>query len=148
QGAAEGKSAMMLGEKLAALNGTLNGLAFILLCLGLIAIKRNKISTHRALMGSAFLVSALFLISYLTRFYLTGVHRYPGSGFLKTLYLTILGTHTLLAATVPFLAIRTLYLALKNRIPSHRRIAKVTLPIWMYVSATGVLIYFMLYRWV
>jgi len=139
---------MTFGDKLAALNGMLNGLAFILLCLGFFAIKQKKIAVHRALMGSAFLVSVVFLISYLTRFYLTGVHRYPGSGFLKSLYLTILTTHTLLAATVPFLAARTLYLALKNRISSHRRIAKVTLPIWMYVSATGVLIYFMLYRWV
>src|SRR5436190_6077997 len=117
---------MMLGEKLAALNGTLNGLSFILLCLGFLAIKMNKITTHRALMGAAFLVSALFLISYLTRFYLTGVHRYPGSGFLKTLYFIILGTHTLLAATVPFLAIRTVYLALKHRLPSHRKIPQVT----------------------
>ena len=97
-------------------------------------------------MGSAFVVSILFLISYLTRFYLTGAHRYPGSGPMKTLYLSILLTHTVLAVTVPFLATRTIYLAMKNRIASHRKIARFTLPIWMYVSVTGVVIYFMLYH--
>jgi putative membrane protein len=97
-------------------------------------------------MGSAFIVSIIFLISYLTRFYLTGVHRYPGTGTIRQVYLTLLTSHTLLAVTVPFLATRTIYLALKNRIASHRKIAKVTLPIWIYVSVTGVVIYFMLYH--
>ncbi len=139
---------MQLGDRLAALNAFLNGLAFVLLTLGWLAIRQKNISRHRKLMGSAFVVSVLFLVSYLTRFYLTGTHRYPGLGFMKTLYLSILFTHTVLAATVPFLAIRSIYLGLKNRIEAHRKIAKLTLPIWMYVSATGVLIYFMLYRWV
>jgi len=137
-----------LGDRLAAVNATLNGLSAVLLFLGWRAVKARKIQWHRAMMGSAFIVSALFLISYLTRFYLTGAHRYPGTGPLRTLYLAILLTHTLLAVTVPFLATRTIYLAIKNRIASHRKIAKVTLPIWMYVSVTGVVIYFMLYRWV
>lgn len=135
------------GDRLAALNALLNGLSFVLLALGYLAIRRKNIAQHRKLMGSAFVVSVLFLISYLTRFYLTGTHRYPGVGFMRTLYLSVLFTHTVLAATVPFLAIRSIYLALKNRIEAHRKIARVTLPIWMYVSATGVLIYFMLYRW-
>lgn len=138
---------MTWGERLAALNALLNGSAAVLLFLGWRAVKAGKVSWHRAFMGSAFLVSALFLISYLTRFYLTGTHRYPGTGAMRTLYLSILLTHTVLAAAVPFLAIRTIYLALKNRIAAHRRIAKVTLPIWMYVSVTGVLIYLMLYHW-
>ncbi|MFO1463859.1 MAG: DUF420 domain-containing protein [bacterium] len=138
---------MNLGDKLAALNATLNGLAAILLFLGWRAVRAGKISWHRGFMGGAFVVSALFLISYLTRFYLTGTHRYPGTGAMRTIYLSILLTHTLLAAAVPFLAIRTIYLALKNRIEAHRKIARVTLPVWMYVSLTGVLIYLMLYRW-
>jgi len=138
---------MNWGNQLAALNAILNGTAFILLLAGWQAIRARKVNLHRKLMGTAFVVSALFLISYLTRFYLTGTHRYPGTGFGRNLYLSILFTHTLLAATVPFLAIRTIYLALKNRLDSHRRLARWTLPIWMYVSATGVLIYFMLYRW-
>lgn len=138
---------MTWGERLAALNALLNGSAAVLLFLGWRAIKAGKISRHRAFMGSAFLVSALFLVSYLTRFYLTGTHRYPGTGAMRTLYLSILLTHTVLAAAVPFLAIRTIYLALKDRIAAHRRIARVTLPIWMYVSVTGVLIYLMLYHW-
>lgn len=138
---------MSIGEKLAALNASLNGTVFVLLVSGFIAIRAKKISLHRFLMGTAFVISVIFLISYLTRIYLTGTHHYPGSGILKTLYLSILLTHTVLAATVPFLAIRTIYLALQNRLVAHRKIAKITLPIWMYVSSTGVLIYFMLYRW-
>jgi len=139
---------MPWGFTLATTNACLNGLAFVLLFLGWRAIRAQRVRLHKGLMGSAFLVSILFLVSYLTRVYLTGTHRYPGEGFLKTLYLTILASHTLLAALVPFLAIRTIYLALKNRITSHKRIARWTLPIWMYVSLTGVVIYFMLYHWV
>lgn len=136
------------GYFLASLNGCLNGLAFLLLFFGWRAIRAEKVALHKKLMGSAFLVSVLFLISYLTRLYLTGTHRYPGTGWARTLYLSILFTHIVLAAAVPFLAIRTIYLALKNRIPSHKKIAKWTLPIWMVVSITGVVIYLMLYHWV
>ena len=137
---------MSFGDNLASLNAVLNGLSAILLFFGWRAVKAKNILRHRAFMGSAFVVSILFLISYLTRFYLTGAHRYPGSGPMKTLYLSILLTHTVLAVTVPFLATRTIYLAMKNRIASHRKIARFTLPIWMYVSVTGVVIYFMLYH--
>lgn len=138
---------MSWGDRLAALNATLNGTAALLLFLGWRAVRAGKVARHRAFMGSAFLVSALFLVSYLTRFYLTGTHRYPGTGAMRTVYLSVLLTHTVLAAAVPFLAIRTIYLALKDRIAAHRKIARVTLPVWMYVSVTGVLIYFMLYHW-
>jgi putative membrane protein len=137
---------MNIGPKLAALNAVLNGMAFLLLFAGWRAVRARRMTTHKRLMGSAFAVSCVFLISYLLRVYLTGTHRYPGEGFLKTLYLVILGSHTLLAATVPFLAVRTIYLALKGRIDSHRRIARWTLPIWMYVSLTGVVVYLMLYQ--
>ncbi len=137
---------MEWGDRLAALNATLNGTAFVLLLLGWLAIRQKNIQWHRNFMAGALTVSTLFLISYLTRFYFTGTHRYPGTGFLRTLYLSILTTHTLLAAAVPVLAIRTVYLALKKRYAAHVRIARWTLPIWMYVSVTGVVIYFMLYK--
>lgn len=138
---------MSWGDRLAALNATLNATAAVLLFLGWRAVRAGKVARHRAFMGSAFLVSALFLVSYLTRFYLTGTHRYPGTGAMRTIYLSVLLTHTVLAAAVPFLAIRTIYLALKDRVAAHRKIARITLPVWMYVSVTGVLIYFMLYHW-
>ena len=135
-----------LGPTLAALNACLNGLSALFLTAGFIAIRNRKVEFHRACMVTAFFLSILFLVSYLTRFYLTGVHRFPGEGGLKTFYLILLGSHTTLAAVTPFLAIRTLYLAVKKRFDSHRRIARITWPIWMYVSVTGVIVYFMLYH--
>lgn len=137
---------MNWGNTLAGLNACLNGLAFLLLFIGWRAIRSKNVGVHKKCMGSAFIVSTVFLISYLTRFYLTGVHRYPGTGVAKTIYLSILTSHTFLAALVPFLAIRTIYLALKKRYPQHKKIARITLPIWMYVSLTGVVVYWMLYR--
>lgn len=136
----------MMGDFLAGLNAILNGTSALCLMTGWYFIRQKKVSAHRTMMLSAFLCSTIFLISYLTRFYLTGVHRFPHEGWLKTAYLSILGTHTLLAALVPFLAIRTLYLAWKQRFPEHRRIARITFPIWMYVSVTGVVVYWMLYH--
>lgn len=135
-----------LGPRLAALNAFLNGSAALLLLAGLIAVKKKRIGTHQKIMVSAFILSVLFLISYLTRFYLTGVHRFPGEGGLKTFYLILLTSHTSLAALVPFLAIRTLYLAFRQRFDAHKKIARITWPIWMYVSVTGVVVYWMLYH--
>jgi len=128
------------------LNACLNGIAGLSLVAGLIAIKRKKVPLHRFWMTTAFAVSILFLISYLIRFSLTGVHRFPGEGILKKIYLTILISHTSLAAVTPVLALRTLYLALKQRFPEHKRIARITFPIWTYVSVTGVVVYLMLYH--
>ena len=135
-----------LGERLAAVNALLNGSAGLCLLLGLIAIKKRRVRLHQNLMVTAFGISVLFLISYLTRFYLTGVHRFSGEGTIKTIYLSILFSHTILATITPFLAIRTLYLAWKKRFDSHKRIARITWPVWMYVSVTGVIVYWMLYR--
>ncbi len=135
-----------VGDSLAALNATLNGLSAVFLLIGFFAIRKKKIVFHRACMVTAFGFSVIFLISYLTRFYLTGVHHYPGTGAAKTFYLCLLGSHTTLAAITPFLAIRTLYLAAKKRFDAHRRIARFTFPIWMYVSVTGVIVYLMLYH--
>lgn len=137
---------MDLGYGLATLNASLNGLAAILLFIGWRAIRNQKEKLHKKLMGSAFAVSLVFLISYLTRLFISGTHRYPGEGAVKTLYFVILASHVVLAALVPFLAIITIYFALKRRLSSHRKIAQVTFPIWMYVSVTGVVIYIMLYH--
>jgi putative membrane protein len=137
---------MEIGFFLASLNASLNATAALLLFSGWMAIRRRRVDIHKKCMGTAFILSCLFLISYLTRIFLEGVHRYPGEGWDRTFYITLLTTHITLAATVPFLAGRTIYLALKNRIPTHRKWARWTLPIWMYVSVTGVMIYMMLYH--
>jgi len=97
-------------------------------------------------MIAAFSVSALFLISYLTYHYHAGTTRFPGQGWVRPVYFTILVTHTILAALVPFLALVTLSRAVKGQFPKHRRIARWTLPVWLYVSVTGVIVYLMLYH--
>ena len=97
-------------------------------------------------MIAAFAVSILFLFSYIVYHALTGTHRYPGSGWPKTLYLLILVTHTLLAAAVPFLAVTALTRAHRGQFARHQAIAIVTFPIWLYVSISGVIVYIMLYR--
>lgn len=134
-----------MGDFLARLNAILNGSSAVLLFLGWCAIRRHHKDWHRRFMVSAFGVSVVFLISYLTRFYLTGPHRFPHEGWIRIVYFSILLTHTTLAVCVPFLSIRTLYLALKQRWAAHRRLARVTFPVWMYVSVTGVVVYLMLY---
>ncbi len=134
------------GSRLAFLNACLNGLAAVFLLLGFQAAKKKDLPAHKKWMVAAFATSIVFLMSYLTRFSLTGVHRYQGEGFMKMLYLSILGSHTVLAAVTPFLAIRTLWLGWKNQVQKHRKLAKVAWPVWMYVSVTGVLVYVILYH--
>jgi uncharacterized membrane protein YozB (DUF420 family) len=136
---------------LPAVNATLNGTSVVLLATGYSFIRRGRVAAHRAMMISAFAVSVIFLISYLTfHYYLVahneGVLHYPHTGALKTIYLTILFTHTVLAACVPVLAIITLRRALKGDFVRHRRIARWTFPIWIYVGVTGVVVYLMLYK--
>jgi putative membrane protein len=135
-----------LAEVLPTVNAVLNGTSALLLFIGYRAIKRRDIAVHRLAMQSAFVTSAIFLVCYLTRVALTGTHRYPGSGLAKLLYFVILGTHMVLAvATLP-LVLRSLFLARGERFSEHRKIARVTFPIWMYVSVTGVVVYLMLYH--
>jgi len=134
-----------IAELLPPFNATCNALSATCLILGWIAIRKKKITRHRNLMVSAFGISVLFLIGYLTRFYLTGATHFPGQGFWRTFYFSMLISHSLLAVVNVPLVLRTLYLGLRNRIESHRKWARITLPIWLYVSVTGVLIYFMLY---
>jgi putative membrane protein len=128
------------------LNAILNGTAAILLAYGFYLIKNRRIAEHRRIMKTAFGVSVVFLISYLVYHAQVGSVRFEHTGPLRTLYLSILLTHTILAATVPVLAIITLNRALKSRFDRHVAIAHWTLPIWLYVSVTGVVVYLMLYH--
>ena len=137
----------MIGvQDLPTLNAFLNATAAILLVVGYILIRRRKIDIHRSVMIAAFTTSVIFLISYLVYHAQIGSKPYPGKGALRTFYLMLLGSHTILAATVPVLAIITLSRGLRGRFDRHRHIARWTLPIWLYVSITGVIVYLMLYR--
>lgn len=127
-------------------DATLNGTAAILLATGLFLIRSGRKIAHQRVMISAFCVSCVFLVCYLIYHAHVGSVHYPHTGILRTLYLTILFTHTVLAATVPVLAIITLRRGLKRQFPRHRAIARWTFPIWLYVSVTGVVVYLMLYR--
>ena len=127
-------------------NASLNGLGAILLVTGYVFIRRRRIAAHRACMIAAFVLSILFLVSYLTYHYQVGSVRFQGTGAVRTFYLTILATHSLLAAIVPFLAVITLWRAWRERFEKHVQIARWTLPIWLYVSVTGVVVYWMLYH--
>jgi uncharacterized membrane protein YozB (DUF420 family) len=131
---------------LPAVNATLNGTSAVLLTGGYIFIRNGRKTAHHRVMLAAFTVSILFLISYLVYHWQVGSVHYPHTGMLRTVYLTILFTHTVLAATVPVLAILTLRRALKGQFARHRAIAQWTLPIWLYVSVTGVIVYLMLYQ--
>jgi len=137
----------MIGlHDLPSLNAILNGTAAVLLVWGYALIRRKRIQAHRRVMITAFVVSVLFLISYLVYHAQVGSVRFPKTGAIRTGYLTLLFTHTVLAAAVPPLAIITLSRALRRRFDRHRKIARWTLPIWLYVSVTGVVVYWMLYR--
>lgn len=132
---------------LPALNATLNAICAILLVWGYTLIRRKRIQAHRRVMISAFVVSIAFLASYLVYHYQVGSVRFQKTGAIRTIYLAILATHTVLAAAVPPLAIITLRRGLKERYDKHRKLARWTLPVWLYVSVTGVVVYWMLYRW-
>lgn len=132
-----------------ALNATLNGIATILISVGFILIKSGRKEAHRKVMLTAAVVSALFLVGYLTYHGLMrGLHTpFGGTGAIRTLYLAILWTHIPLAALIAFLVPRTFLFAIRGDFVRHRAWARITFPIWFYVSVTGVLVYFFLYRW-
>jgi uncharacterized membrane protein YozB (DUF420 family) len=132
-------------EDLPELNAVLNGTAAVLLVCAFILIRRGRRDAHKRVMLAAFTVSVLFLISYLTYHAQVGSVHYPHTGLLRSTYLTILFTHTVLAATVPVLAIITLRRGLEGFV-RHKAIARWALPIWLYVSVTGVVVYLMLYQ--
>ncbi len=132
---------------LPSLNAILNSTSALLLITGYILIRRGRRTAHKACMLSALGVSMLFLITYLTYHAQVGYTRFEGEGWIRAVYFFILIPHTVLAAVavVP-LAVVTVYLALKGRLGKHRSIARWTLPIWLFVSVTGVLVYLMLYH--
>lgn len=134
------------GEALAQINAGLNSTSTVLLLAGYVFIKRRMTKAHTYAMVGAFIASTVFLIGYLTRFYLTGAHRFPDVGLWRTIYLVILFSHMILAVVTVPLVLRSLFLAYKKRFIEHRKIARWTFPIWMYVSVTGVVVYAMLYH--
>ncbi len=131
---------------LPAINATLNFTAAVLLVWAYLLIRRKRVAQHRKVMLTAFGVSCAFLICYLIYHAQVGSVRFKGVGGIRPVYFTILISHTILAATVPFLAVITLRRGLTARFDAHRRIARWTLPIWLYVSVTGVVVYVMLYH--
>jgi putative membrane protein len=133
-------------HSLPALNATLNATAAVLLVTGYVLIRNRRWIAHRNVMTAALVCSILFLTSYLIYHAQVGSVRFPGHGAPRTIYLTILVTHTILAVTVPFLAGVTVVRAWRRRFPQHKRLARWTLPIWLYVSVTGVVVYWMLYK--
>jgi uncharacterized membrane protein YozB (DUF420 family) len=132
-------------RSLPAVNASLNAACTILLLLGFFFIRRGKIAYHRACMLSAFACSTVFLILYLYFHFHAGVIRFGGQGWIRTFYLGLLLSHTTLAVVIVPLVIITLSRALRMRFDRHRAIARWTLPLWLYVSVTGVIVYWLLY---
>lgn len=132
---------------LPALNAILNATSGILIIIGYVMIRRKKVAAHRACMIGAVSASIIFLISYLIYHFNVGATRFVGTGWSRPFYFTVLISHTILAVTlVPFVIV-TLRRALKGDFARHRKIARWTFPMWVYVSITGVIVYFMLYHW-
>jgi uncharacterized membrane protein YozB (DUF420 family) len=131
---------------LPAVNATLNATCTALLAIGWYLIKRGRIRQHRAVMIAAVCTSALFLASYLVYHARVGSVRFTGVGLIRTVYFAILLTHTILAAAIVPMVLVTFSRGLAGKYDRHRRIARWTMPIWLYVSITGVVVYFMLYR--
>jgi putative membrane protein len=132
---------------LPALNATLNGLCTIAVLAGFYFIRRRNIRAHRASMITAFVFSSLFLISYITNHALHGETHFPGFGTVRTVYLSILASHIILSIIALPMVLTTFFFSLSGRIPQHRKIARFTLPIWLYVSVTGVVVHAMLAAW-
>jgi len=134
---------------LPALNASLNGIAVLCLTAGFVLIKAGKKKAHRNAMVTALVVSGLFLFFYLLDKYLKDWQgtEFLGEGFWLPFYLIMLATHVILSMVMLPMIFRTLYLAIKGRYEAHRKWARITYPIWYYVSVTGVLIYFFLYHW-
>lgn len=136
-------------QDIPALNAVLNGLATVLMTVGFIAIKSGNRDLHRRMMLSAGVVSAIFLVGYVShKILVRGVHTpFGGEGFIRSVYYTMLISHILLAMSIAVLVPRTFWLAIQGNFERHKAWAKWTFPIWYYVSVTGVLVYFFLYRW-
>jgi uncharacterized membrane protein YozB (DUF420 family) len=127
-------------------NACLNGTSALLLFTGYTFIKSRNVTAHRTCQVAALVVSLLFLASYLTYHFHHGATRFQGTGVVRPIYFTILTTHTILAIVIVPLVVLTFYRAFRNDFTRHRRIARITLPLWLYVSVTGVIVYLMLYQ--
>jgi putative membrane protein len=136
----------MLADKLALLNAILNAASGICLVIGWLFIRARQPEKHRIAMLSAFGISAVFLVSYLTRVALSGTHPYPPEAPGRAFYLAMLASHVVLAASVPFFAVGAIWAATRQRFDLHKRLVRWGLPIWLYVSVTGVGVYLMLYQ--
>lgn len=131
---------------LALVNATLNATSAVALVVGFVMIKRRSVHAHRSAMVTALGASALFLVFYLTRVALTGTHEFAGEGTARSVYLAILLSHMVLAVAVVPLVIRLLYLVRHRRYHDHARLARWVFPVWAYVSATGLIVYLLLYQ--
>jgi putative membrane protein len=132
---------------LPALNALLNGLSAIALLIGFYFIRQGRIPQHRASMVMAFVFSSLFLVSYVLHHALHGDMIFPGHGTARTIYLSILASHIILSVLALPMILTTFYFSLSGRFPQHKRIARFTFPVWLYVSVTGVVVYAMLANW-
>jgi putative membrane protein len=139
-------NAAEVGSMLAPVNALLNATSGALIFAGWFAIRRKRVEMHRRRMQAAIVISAIFLVTYLLRVSLTGTHRFPDVGFVRTIYLFILSSHTLLAMVAFPLVIATFRLARAGNFETHRKLARITFPIWAYVSVTGIIVYLMLYQ--
>ena len=128
-------------------NAVLNGCSAVLLTAGFVFIRRRRIAAHRACMLGAFAFSTLFLVTYLIYHYYAGSRPFTGQGWIRPVYFVLLLTHIVLAAIIVPLALTTIYRGLSSQFARHVRIARWTLPIWLYVSVTGVVVYLLLYHW-
>jgi uncharacterized membrane protein YozB (DUF420 family) len=133
-------------SSLPTVNALLNSTCAVLLVLGYVCIRRKRVAAHRACMLAAFLTSVVFLGCYLYYHYAVGSVRFQGQGWIRPVYFSILISHTVLAAAIVPMVLVTLVRALRERFDAHRRIARWTLPVWLYVSVTGVLVYLLLYH--
>jgi uncharacterized membrane protein YozB (DUF420 family) len=131
---------------LPAVNATLNAICFLLLTIGYVLIRRGRVAQHRAVMIAAFSTSVLFLTSYVIYHAQVGSKPFPGQGPIRILYFAVLIPHVVLAAAIVPMVLMTLSRGLKRQDARHRALARWTLPIWMYVSITGVIVYYMLYH--
>ncbi len=139
-------TAEAVGQALASVNAGLNLASTVLLLLGFRCIRRGEVRGHRRHMIGAVAASALFLVFYLVRFSLTGTHAFEGPETVRRIYLAVLFSHMVLAAAVVPLVLRLLHLLRRRRFKAHRRLARWTLPVWLYVSVTGLFVYYMLYH--
>ena len=139
-------SAEAVGETLAAVNAGLNLTTSVLLLAGVRFIRRRELRAHRKCMLAAVAVSGTFLVFYVVRFSLTGSHRFEGPESVRSVYLAVLFSHMVLAAAVVPLVLRLIHLLRRRRFKAHRRLARWTFPIWLYVSVTGLFVYFVLYH--